>query len=158
MKISSLVHGSNPALEERKRSLQRKEASEIYKKHAKYTDASKNPLLEALEHLLFGKTEKELQNTDAANLKDLEQPFDEIKEQLKEAAPFVNEDLSFTMPEKFQKDFARNPDEQTVFGVHLEKLLFQRSFNTATQKYTSHIAMVNNGYRSVDEPVFSRIA
>ena len=158
MKISSLVHGSNLALEERKRLLQRKEASEIYKKHAKYTDTSKNPLLEALEHLLSGKTEKELHDVDAVARKDSQQPVGESKEQPKEVAPLANEDLSFTMPEKFQKDFARNPDEQTVFGLDLEKLLFQRSFNTATQKYISHIAMVNNGYRSVDEPIFSQNA
>ena len=62
------------------------------------------------------------------------------------------------MPERFQKDFARNPEEQTIFGQDLEKLLFQRTFNTATQKYSSHIAMVKNGYRSVDEPIFSKIA
>lgn len=158
MKISSLVHGSNLALEERKRSLQRKEASEIYKKHVKYADARKNPLLDALEQLLSGKTEKELHDIDAVALKDSQQPFGENKEQSKEIAPFSNEDLSFTIPEKFQKDFARNPDEQSLFGQDLEKLLFQRSFNTATQKYISHIAMVNNGYRSVDEPVFSQIA
>ncbi|MBD8032691.1 hypothetical protein [Solibacillus merdavium] len=158
MKISSLVHGSNLALEERKRLLQRKEASEIYKKHAKYTDTSKNPLLEALEHLLSGKTEKELHDVDAVAGKNPQQPVGESKDQPKEWAPFENEDLPFIMPEKFQKDFARNPDEQTVFGLDLEKLLFQRSFNTATQKYISHIAMVNNGYRSVDEPVFSQIA
>lgn len=159
MKISSIVHGSNLALEDRKRSLQRKEASEIYKKHAKYTDTSKNPLLEALEHLLSGKTEKELHDTDAVVArKSQEQPVGESKNQPKELAPFENEDLSFIMPGKLQKDFARNPDEQTLIGLDLEKLLFQRSFNTATQKYISHIAMVNNGYRSVDEPVFSQIA
>lgn len=158
MKISSIVHGSNLALEERKRSQQRKEASEIYKKHAKYTDTSKNPLLEALEHLLSGKTEKELHDTDAAARKSSQLPVGESKNQPKEFAPLENEDLSFVMPEKFQKELARNSDEQTLIDLDLEKRLFQRSFNTATQKYISHIAMVNNGYRSINEPVFSQIA
>ncbi|MEK4128468.1 hypothetical protein NYE67_02250 [Solibacillus sp. FSL W8-0474] len=158
MKISSIVQGSNLVLEDRKRTMQRKEASEIYKKHAKYTDTSKNPLLEALEHLLSGKTEKELHDTDAASRKSSQLSVGESKNQPKEFAPLENEDLSFSMPEKFQKDFARNPDEQSLIDLDFEKLLFQRSFNTATQKYISHIAMVNNGYRSIDEPVFSQIA
>ncbi|MEK3764506.1 hypothetical protein [Solibacillus sp. FSL K6-4121] len=158
MKISSIVQGSNLVLEDRKRTMQRKEASEIYKKHAKYTDTSKNPLLEALEHLLSGKTEKELHDTDAAARKSSQLSVGESKNQSKEFAPLENEDLSFSMPEKFQKDFARNPDEQSLIDLDLEKLLFQRSFNTATQKYISHIAMVNNGYRSIDEPAFSQIA
>ncbi|MBD8037646.1 hypothetical protein H9635_12920 [Solibacillus sp. A46] len=156
MKISSIVQGSNLALEDRKRSLQRKEASEIYKKHAKYTDTSKNPLLEALEHLLSGKTEKELHDTDVAARTSSHLPVGESKNQPKEFNPLENEDVSFVMPKKFQKDLARNRDEQTLND--LDKLLFQRSFNTATQKYNSHIAMVNNGYRSIDEPIFSQIA
>lgn len=277
MKISSLLRGFNPDLEDRKRSQQRKEVGEVYKKHAKYADASKNPMLKALENLLSGKTEKELHEADAAARKDsqqavtakeelLEQPevkreianlkqteqevithenahkaagagvtgavtythmtgpddqryinggevaiqmpaatddpdetiallekvrqaalapaqpspqdlrvaasasaqiqqvrADKLGEQVEqeqadEVAPFANENLSFEVPEKFQKDFARNPDEQTVFGQDLEKLLFQRTFNTATQKYNAHIAMVKNGYRSADEPVFSGVA
>ena len=76
----------------------------------------------------------------------------------KEAISLPNENLTFTIREKFQQDFARNPDEQTVFGRELEKRLFQRSFNIAAQKYSAHISMVNNGYRSAEESVFSQIA
>lgn len=76
----------------------------------------------------------------------------------KEAISLPDENLTFTIPEKFQQDFARNPDEPTVFGRELEKLLFQRSFNIAAQKYSAHISMVNNGYRSAEESVFSQIA
>lgn len=278
MKISSLLHGFNPDLEDRKRSQQRKEVGEVYKKHAQYAGASKNPMLKALENLLSGQTEKELHEADAAARKEdsqqmvtakeelLERPevkkeIEKLKqtenevithenahkaagagvtgavtythttgpddqryinggevaiqmpaatddpdetiallekvrqaalapaepspqdlrvaasasaqiqqvradklgeqveqEQADETAPFANENLTFEVPEKFQKDFARNPDEQTVFGQDLEKLLFQRSFNTATQKYNVHIAMVKNGYRSAAEPTFSGVA
>lgn len=277
MKISSLLHRYNPELEERKRSLQRKEVGEAYKKHAKYADASKNPILQALESLLSGKTEKDLHEADIAARKEsqpstgeakekfLEQPEvkkeieqlkqieeeviihenahkaagagvtgavtyshttgpddqryinggevsiqmpsgggepdetiallekvrqaalapsqpspqdlrvaasasaqinqvraekngESIEESQEQQAPYADADLSFTMPERFEKDFARNPQDQTVFGQDLEKLLFQRTFNKATEKYSSHVAMVNNGYRSGNEPIFSQIA
>lgn len=277
MKISSLLHRYNPELEETKRSLQRKEVGEAYKKHAKYADASKNPILQALENLLSGKTEKDLHEADIAARKEsqpstgeakekfLEQPEvkkeieqlkqieeeviihenahkaagagvtgavtyshttgpddqryinggevsiqmpsgggepdetiallekvrqaalapsqpspqdlrvaasasaqinqvraekngESIEESQEQQAPYADADLSFTMPERFAKDFARNPQDQTVFGQDLEKLLFQRTFNKATEKYSSHVAMVNNGYRSGNEPIFSQIA
>lgn len=76
----------------------------------------------------------------------------------KEAMSLPNENLTFTIPEKFQQDFARNPDEPTVFGRELEKRLSQRSFNVAAQKYSAHISMVNNDYRSAEESIFSQIA
>ena len=84
MKISSLLHQFNPDLEERKRSLQRKEAGDVYKKHAKYANASKNPMLQALENLLSGKTEKELHEADAAARKDSQQSIVKSKEALLE--------------------------------------------------------------------------
>lgn len=274
MKISTLLHGYNPDLEERKRAAQRKEVGDVYKKHAKYADANKNPMLQALENLLSGKTEKELHEADAAARKDtdpveakeahLERPevkkeisqlkqteqeviqhenahkssgagvtgavtythttgpddqryinggevaiqmpattgepeetiallekvrqaalapaepspqdlrvaasasaqiqqvradkFGEPLEEQEEVAPFADKDLTFEVPEKFQKDFARNPEQQTVFGQDLEKLLMQRTFNNASQTYNAHIAMVKNGYRSVAEPIFSQVA
>lgn len=268
MKISSLLHQFNPDLEDKKRSLQRKDAGEAYKKHAKYADASKNPMLQALENLLSGKTEKELHEADAAARKDSEQssvemkePFFELPEVKKEIerlkqtekeisvlehahkaagagvtgaitytqttvpenqrsingsgesnetiallenvrqaalapaepslqdfrvaasasaqiqqargeqidepfnledeeeiAPFANEDFSFEVPERFKKNFVRNAEEQTVFGQELEKLLFQRTFNKASEKYGSHTAMVSNGYRPMYEPTFSQSA
>lgn len=276
MKISSLLHGYNPDLEERKRSIQRKEVGDAYKKHAKYAEASKNPVLQALENLLSGKTEKELHEADTAARKDsplagieakeqqLELPevkkelaqlkqteneviahenahksagagvtgavtyshtagpdneryitggevsiqmpaatgesdetiallervrqaalapaepsaqdlrvaasasaqiqqvradkFGEPLEQQQEVAPYAEEDLTFEVPEKFQADFSRNPEQQTVFGQDLEKQLWQRTFNNAAQKYSSHMAMVKNGYRSVVEPTFTQVA
>ena len=276
MKISTLLRSYNPDLEERKRALQRKEAGDVYKKHAKYADANKNPMLQALENLLSGKTEKELHEADAAGRKDTQQPITDAKdahlerpevkkeiaelkqteqeviahenahksagagvtgavtythttgpddqryinggevaiqmpaatgepdetiallekvrqaalapaepspqdlrvaasasaqiqqvradkfgeplEEQEEVAPFADEDLTFEVPEKFQKDFARNPEQQTVFGQDLEKLLMQRTFNNAAQTYNAHAAMVKNGYRSVAEPIFSQVA
>ncbi|MER2154172.1 MAG: hypothetical protein ABS917_08275 [Solibacillus sp.] len=204
MKINSLARGFSSELDERKRSQLRKEAGEVYKKHAQYTDPSKNPLLKVLENLLSGKTEKDLLTQDNAEQADNlavanditytqtptldnmrlasavpssqdllaaanvstsiplmpENTQNEHTEQVQseEALPLSNESLSFTIPEKFQKDFARNPDAQSIFGQELEKRLFQRSFNLAARKYSAHIAMVNNGYRLTEESVFSQIA
>lgn len=204
MKITSFARGFSSELDERKRSQLRKEASEVYKKHAQYTGASKNPMLKVLENLLSGKTEKDmliqdkadktenptvanditytqtptLDNVRLASAVPLSQDLltaanvstsipqmpantqDEQTEQVQseEAVPLSNENLSFIIPEKFQQDFARNPDEQTIFGQELEKRLFQRQFNIAAQKYSAHIAMVNNGYRLAEQSVFSQIA
>lgn len=251
MKISSLLYSSSPILEERKRSIQRKEVGDVYKKHAKYADVSKNPMLQAFENLLSGKTEKDLHEADAATPKDSQlqlsveangQP--EVKsemEQLKKAVnevamqeksmeaiagensvaiftnpneqedtiallekvrqaalapvqpspqdlrvaasataqikqvqaqqnsetievseedlpPYAEENLTFVIPERFEKDFARNPEQQTIFGQPLEKILFQRTFHQAATKYNAHISMVKNGYRPEHEPTFSKIA
>lgn len=52
-------------VENRKRSLQRKETTEAYRKTAQY-QSQKNPMLEALENLLSGKTEKDLLHADGA--------------------------------------------------------------------------------------------
>lgn len=204
MKINSLVRGFSSELEERKRSQLRKEAGEAYKKHAQYTDPSKNPLLKVLENLLSGKTEKDLLTQDNASQAENLTVVNDItytqtptldnvrltsavpssqdlltaanvstsipqmqantqnkhteQVQSEEAISLYKENLSFTIPEKFQQDFARKPDEQTVFGQELEKRLIHRSFNIAAQKYSAHIAMVNNGYRLTEESVFSQIA
>ena len=65
MKISSLARDFSPEFDERKRSRLRKEAGEVYKKHAQYTDPTKI-LLKVLENLLSGKTEIDLLTQDHA--------------------------------------------------------------------------------------------
>ncbi|MEG0386327.1 MAG: putative metalloprotease CJM1_0395 family protein [Solibacillus sp.] len=270
MKISSLLHGFNPELEERKRAVQRKTVGDAYKKHAKYTNASKNPMLQALENLLSGKTEKDLHKADVAVRKDSPQSAvesnvqPEVKKEInqlkqtereviahetahkaagagvtggisythttgpddqsyitggevsiqmpsagesdstisvlekvrqaalapaepsaqdlrvaasasaqiqqvraqengevfeeEEFAPFVEEDFAFEVPARFQSDFARDPQERTIFGKELENLLFQRTYNKAVEKYSSHINMVKSGYNPFIEPTFSQSA
>lgn len=106
MKISTLLHGYNPDLEERKRAAQRKEVGDVYKKHAKYADANKNPILQALENLLSGKTEKELHEADAAARKDthpveakeanLERP--EVKKKFLSSSKLSKKSFSMRMP------------------------------------------------------------
>jgi len=77
----------------------------------------------------------------------------------KEENPFENVDTDVQVPERFLGDFdKRDAAEETVFGQDLENLLFQRTFNKAATKYSSHIAMVKNGYRPFEEPIFSRTA
>lgn len=65
MKISQLMYKPIADVENRKRSLQRKETTEAYRKTAQY-QSPKNPMLEALENLLSGKTEKDLLHADGA--------------------------------------------------------------------------------------------
>ena len=65
MKIAQLMTGTNQHLENRKRALQRREAGDAYKKNAQYQE-KKNPMLEVLENLLSGRTEKELHAADQA--------------------------------------------------------------------------------------------
>lgn len=254
MKIASLMSNMSLDFEERKRALQRKEAESTYKKNATYSNPKKNPMLDVLENLLSGKTEKDLHAADNATKRysklgkeeKLEQPQllkqtekevfaqeqahkvvgasvtgpsdqrsitgsevslsaptgdapDEtiaILEKVRQAAlapaqpspqdlriaasasaqiqqargevvaeeteleeaPFTNENLQVTIPERFQAAAERDPQAQTIFGKELESLLFNRTFNKAAEKYGAHIAMVKNNYRSFDEPVFSKTA
>lgn len=72
--------------------------------------------------------------------------------------PFAGEDLTVNIPDRFMNDFKRDANAPTVFGQELESLLFQRTFNKVVEKYKAHIAMVKNGYRSMSEPSFSKIA
>lgn len=65
MKIAQLMTRTNQDLENRKRVIQRREVGDAYKKNAQY-QAKKNPMLEVLENLLSGKTEKDLHAADQA--------------------------------------------------------------------------------------------
>lgn len=295
MKISQLMYNTSADFENRKRTLQRRETTEAYRKTSQY-QSPKNPMLEALENLLSGKTEKDIHRADEEIRKaenalngigeeqkpgepekleeqltkqeKLQQPEvkqeirqlqmteqevikheqahksvggeltgpvsytytngpddkryidgGEVSIQMKEGAtpeetltilqrvraaalapadpspqdlrvassatsqmqqvrseiaaanyeeftgsrdeedPFKGIDLTTDIPERFLKDFtARDAKEQTVFGKDLENAIFNRLFNKATAKYGQHAAMVKNGYRSFDEPTFSKTA
>ena len=224
MKIAQLRHSTSADFENRKRALQRRETTEAYRKSAQY-QSTKNPLLEALENLLSGKTEKELHRADEEarklnameqtgvqaskdgsisesqllTIEEVERPereirdmeltekevithdlpvaaststqlsqvsgeitaanFEETVEDVEEQSPYKNVDVTADIPARFLNDFAsRDARVQTVFGKELESLLSSHTFHKATAKYEQHVAMVNNGYRSVEEPVFSKIA
>lgn len=60
MRIANAMQATSSDLAHRKQAIMRKEMDQAYKKNSKYADPNKNPLLEALENLLSGKTEKEL--------------------------------------------------------------------------------------------------
>lgn len=60
MRIQQILHEENSKFDVRKRSLQRKEVADTYKKNASYTQANKNPMLEILNNLISGKTEKDI--------------------------------------------------------------------------------------------------
>ncbi len=59
MKLPQLTKSIESDVENRKRAFQRREMGQAYRKNAQY-QATKNPLLEALENLLSGKTERDL--------------------------------------------------------------------------------------------------
>lgn len=71
MKITSTLQRTSSDFEQRKRLIARKEMDNAYKKNAKFAEASKNPLLAALENLLSGKAEKDLLNQEVEAKKNL---------------------------------------------------------------------------------------
>ena len=86
MRIATVIQGTGADFEQRKKLLARREMDQAYKKHAKYTEKN-NPMLQALENLLSGKTEKELHEKDLA-LKNEQNPDEklalpEVKQEVK---------------------------------------------------------------------------
>ncbi len=77
-----------------------------------------------------------------------------------EVEPFAGVDTNVEIPERFMNNFEeRDATKGTLlFGRELESLLYERTFKKASMKYLSHIEMVKNGYRSFDEPTFSKTA
>ncbi|TSI11745.1 hypothetical protein [Lysinibacillus sp. BW-2-10] len=69
MRMISLLNESNVNFEERKRAMLRREMNDAYKKHAMFTQ-KKNPMLEVLENLLNGKSEKDLNEENLLTLLD----------------------------------------------------------------------------------------
>jgi hypothetical protein len=214
MKITaSLNRAIQSDFEERKKQLARKEMGQAYKKHVKFAEASKNPMLAALENLISGQADKEHLQVDLdankqeiavteknstpqqftdKSLSSLDAPEQtvEVLEKIRQAAlasasptvqdlrvaktaaqqieevtgvpvqeieeePFLDESFDLDLPEQFTKDVKRDAQAETVFGRDLEKEMFTRTFQRATSIYTSHISMVNNSYRSFNEPQIS---
>lgn len=71
---------------------------------------------------------------------------------------FLNERLEVSIPERFDRELNLDAQKETVFGKSYEELYKSRLFNKAKEHYTSHIAMVKNGYRLGYEPQFSLTA
>lgn len=77
-----------------------------------------------------------------------------------EVEPFAGVNTNVEVPERFINNFEERDATQgtLLLGRDLERLLYERTFKKASMKYSSHIEMVKNGYRSFDEPTFSKIA
>ena len=77
-----------------------------------------------------------------------------------EVEPFAGVDTNVEVPARFMNDFEQRDATQgtLLFGRELESLLYERTFKKVSMKYASHIDMVKNGYRSFDEPTFSKTA
>ncbi|MFF5994019.1 putative metalloprotease CJM1_0395 family protein [Lysinibacillus sp. KU-BSD001] len=82
-------------------------------------------------------------------------PFDE-----EETEPFADVDTSVEIPARFMHPFdERDASQGTLLtGRELDSLLYNRTFKKASMNYSNHIAMVKNGYRSLNEPTFSQTA
>ena len=91
MKIAQLMTGTNLDLENRKRALQRREIGDAYKKNAQY-QSKKNPMLEVLENLLSGKTEKDLHAADQAK-REFGAPTSEQENSFVEEQPEVKAEI-----------------------------------------------------------------
>lgn len=89
-----------------------------------------------------------------------QQSYEEFNEQrVADEEPFQNVELKTAIPDRFLNDFAnRDASAPNYFGRDVEQTLFERVFQKATSKYAQHVAMVKNGYRSFEEPSFSRTA
>lgn len=108
MRIATVIQGTGADFEQRKKLLARREMDQAYKKHAKYTEKN-NPMLQALENLLSGKTEKELHEKDQA-LKNEQNPDEklalpEVKQEVKnptivpDGQPYISgEEVSIQTP------------------------------------------------------------
>lgn len=165
MRIASLLNEGNINMDERKRIMQRKEMNDAYKKNASYTQKNTSAMLEILENLITGKTEKELFENDNVTLnKDLESVQEDtienylspVKNEVASSgddgfASFSDEQFEFVIPERFMQSFNRNFER--VGGEQLENIIFERTYNKAVSTYTYHMQLAQNGY-NIDQPQY----
>ena len=88
------------------------------------------------------------------------QNVEQLQTDEEEVEPFAGVGTNVEVPERFMNNFEQRDATQgtLLFGRELESLLYERTFKQASMKYSSHIDMVKNGYRSFDEPTFSKTA
>ncbi len=161
MKLPQLLKSIETEVENRKRVFQRREMGQAYRKNAQY-QATKNPLLEALENLLSGKTERDLQKAgqEERDIEDLLAPQLLIeRKQIEQAADFTGSENVKASEHFIDRFTERNVLHGSLLaGRQLESRAQQHLFEVASASYLQHIAMVKNNYRSVDEPSYSKIA
>ena len=88
------------------------------------------------------------------------QNVEQLQTDEEEVEPFAGVGTNVEVPERFMNNFEQRDATQgtLLFGRELESLLYERTFKQVSIKYSSHIDMVKNGYRSFDEPTFSKTA
>ena len=160
MRMSRLMDASVGDFEIRKRTLQRREVGQAYRRNVEY-QTIKNPLLEVLEDLLLGKAEKEqstsgwngLQDKEASTLKEVGGSTE------KQAAPaLLANGYGLTLQEE-EQSIGRIAERGTLLlGRQMERQAYEHIFRLASMNYSNHIAMVKNGYQSFEEPTFSKTA
>lgn len=136
MRISHFLNEHNVNLEERKRVMQRKEMSETYKKNASFLQASKNPMLEMLENLLSGKTEKEMHE----NISSMD-----------EGASYIEEETTNTDEKEGQLEQISTAEFE-LRKHSLQDLLIGESASAQFQQMTSQISSENNFEVNDEEP------
>lgn len=82
----------------------------------------------------------------------------EIDESVLDEPAFVREVMEVKVPERFSKELKLNPFADTIFGKSYAEAYKARTFKYASEKYATHIQMAKDGYRPVNDPMFSMIA
>lgn len=132
MRITSLLHENDLTNEERKRSINQRKVNDVYKKNASYVQADQNPVVEMLNNLLSGKTEKEVHEKQSHSL---EIPK-KVDSELSTAVP-VGSNSEFEQDKKiyfsptipFQQRTTKIVDEKEQFNGEGVNLLNDEKFD-----------------------------
>lgn len=182
MNISAMLNENNAKLYERKRSLQRKEVTDTYKKNASYTQAAKNPVLAILENLLSGKTEKELYANQDSVINQTEEVVnrdsefststinkEEVNEHVLLEKIQAEEEIASATEDDFNRLSDLNLDSIPIqflqnvnsfrfngsgFNKNLDTLQQERNYNKAVTTYSKQMAMARQGFET-SKPMYS---
>lgn len=167
MRISNNLN--NGDFEERRRAMQRREANNAYKKNATYMQVNTNKVLEILQNLLSGKTEKELfeldqtllneksenakitsieENRDLSSVELLQNDIGEIVQSV-EAIDSGKQEGNINRISKEQFEFLvpnllsdhSNSTKTTTPHQKLDNVLLEKTYSKAISSYTNHMLM-----------------
>lgn len=160
---------NNGDFEERRRAMQRREATNAYKKNATYNQVTTNKVLEILQNLLSGKTEKELfdqdqpllneksenakitsieANRDLSSVESLQSDMGEIVQSAEEIVSGEQEgNINRISKKQFEYlvpnllNHYSNPTKTPTPHQKLENVLLEKTYSKAISSYTNHMQM-----------------
>ena len=167
MRVSNNLN--NGDFEERRRAMQRREATNAYKKNATYNQVTTNKVLEILQNLLSGKTEKELfdqdqpllneksenakitsieANRDLSSVESLQSDMGEIVQSAEEIVSGEQEgNINRISKKQFEYlvpnllNHYSNPTKTPTPHQKLENVLLEKTYSKAISSYTNHMQM-----------------